>query len=55
MADLKLNNEVKNITYTFYLKGNDFKELSLKSLTIKKWIVETTYILYFCGIYIFTK
>ncbi|WP_338989808.1 hypothetical protein [Spiroplasma endosymbiont of Seladonia tumulorum] len=36
MADLKLNNEVKNITYPFYLKGDDFKELSLKALTIKK-------------------
>ncbi len=40
MEDLKLNNEVKNITYPFYLKGNDFKELSLKALTIKKWIDE---------------
>ncbi|MBW3058721.1 hypothetical protein D6D54_04070 [Spiroplasma poulsonii] len=40
MADLKLNNEVKNITYPFYLKGNNFKELSLKALTIKKWIDE---------------
>lgn len=40
MSDLKLNNEVKNITYPFYLKGNDFKELSLKALTIKKWIDE---------------
>ncbi|WP_253301240.1 hypothetical protein [Spiroplasma endosymbiont of Phyllotreta cruciferae] len=38
MADLKLNNEVKNITYPFYLKGNDFKELSLKALSIKNWI-----------------
>jgi hypothetical protein len=36
MADLKLNNEIKNITYPFYLKGNNFKELSLKALTIKK-------------------
>ncbi len=40
MEDLKLNNEVKNITYPFYLKGNYFKELSLKALTIKKWIDE---------------
>ncbi len=40
MEDLKLNNEVKNITYPFYLKGNYFKELSLKVLTIKKWIDE---------------
>lgn len=40
MVDLKLNNEVKNITYPFYLKGNNFKELSLKALTIKKWIDE---------------
>ncbi|UZQ29701.1 MAG: hypothetical protein OHM56_11220 [Spiroplasma phoeniceum] len=40
MVYLKLNNEVKNITYPFYLKGNNFKELSLKSLTIKKWIDE---------------
>jgi hypothetical protein len=31
MADL-----IKNITYPFYLKGNDFKELSLKALPIKK-------------------
>ncbi len=36
MADLKLNNEFKNINYLFYLKGNNFKELSLKALTIKK-------------------
>ncbi len=40
MEDLKLNNEVKNITYPFYLKVNDFRELSLKALTIKKWIDE---------------
>ncbi|UZQ30738.1 MAG: hypothetical protein OHM56_04280 [Spiroplasma phoeniceum] len=40
MADLRLNNEFKNITYPFYLKGNNFKELSLKALTIKKWIDE---------------
>ncbi|WP_425379116.1 hypothetical protein [Spiroplasma endosymbiont of Polydrusus pterygomalis] len=38
MADLKLNNQIKNITYPFYLKGNDFKELSLKALPIKNWI-----------------
>ncbi|WP_338956159.1 hypothetical protein [Spiroplasma endosymbiont of Polydrusus cervinus] len=38
MADLKLNNQIKNITYPFYLKGNDFKELSLKALSIKNWI-----------------
>ncbi|UZQ31095.1 MAG: hypothetical protein OHM56_06345 [Spiroplasma phoeniceum] len=40
MEDLKLNNKVKNITYPFYLKGNNFKELILKALTIKKWIDE---------------
>ncbi|WP_425378789.1 hypothetical protein [Spiroplasma endosymbiont of Polydrusus pterygomalis] len=38
MADLKLNNQIKNITYPFYLKGNYFKELSLKALPIKNWI-----------------
>ncbi|WP_425378778.1 hypothetical protein [Spiroplasma endosymbiont of Polydrusus pterygomalis] len=38
MANLKLNNQIKNITYPFYLKGNDFKELSLKALPIKNWI-----------------
>ncbi|WP_338954774.1 MULTISPECIES: hypothetical protein [unclassified Spiroplasma] len=37
MADLTLNNQIKNITYPFYLKGNDFKELSLKALPIKEW------------------
>jgi hypothetical protein len=36
MIDLKLNNEVKNITYPFYLKGNNFKKLNLKALIIKK-------------------
>ncbi|WP_338955036.1 hypothetical protein [Spiroplasma endosymbiont of Polydrusus cervinus] len=38
MADLTLNNQIKNITYPFYLKGNDFKKLSLKTLPIKNWI-----------------
>ncbi|WP_338955833.1 hypothetical protein [Spiroplasma endosymbiont of Polydrusus cervinus] len=38
MADLTLNNQIKNITYPFYLKGNDFKKLSLKELPIKNWI-----------------
>lgn len=37
MANLKLNNQIKNITYPFYIKGSDFKELSLKALAFKKW------------------
>lgn len=31
---------VKNVVFPFVIKGDDFKELSLKALTIKKWIDE---------------
>ncbi|WP_338992161.1 hypothetical protein [Spiroplasma endosymbiont of Seladonia tumulorum] len=39
MSDI-VKNTVNNITFPFYIKGSDFKELSLKALTIKKWIDE---------------
>ncbi len=35
MSDI-VKNTVNNITFPFYIKGSDFKELSLKALTIKK-------------------
>ncbi|RUO85865.1 hypothetical protein [Spiroplasma endosymbiont of Megaselia nigra] len=39
MSDI-VKNTVNSITFQFPLKGDDFKELSLKALTIKKWIDE---------------
>ncbi|WFG99364.1 hypothetical protein M1771_05075 [Spiroplasma citri] len=35
-----MNNIVQNVSFPFAIKGNDFKELSLKALKIKKWIDE---------------
>ncbi|MFW4371464.1 MAG: hypothetical protein EHV01_005975 [Spiroplasma sp. hy2] len=35
-----VKNRVNNITFQFPLKGDDFKELNLKALTIKKWLDE---------------
>ncbi|UZQ29188.1 MAG: hypothetical protein OHM56_08180 [Spiroplasma phoeniceum] len=39
MGDI-VKNMAQNIVYPFYIKGSDFKKLSLKALTIKKWIDE---------------
>ncbi|AXF96851.1 hypothetical protein [Spiroplasma phoeniceum] len=35
-----MKNIVQNVSFPFAIKGNDFKELSLKALNIKKWIDE---------------
>ncbi|ALA97661.1 hypothetical protein SKUN_00770 [Spiroplasma kunkelii CR2-3x] len=35
-----MNNIVQNVSFPFLIKGNDFKELSLKALNIKKWMDE---------------
>lgn len=39
MSDIA-KNTVQNVIFPFTLEVNDFKELSLKALTIKKWINE---------------
>ncbi|WP_425380410.1 hypothetical protein [Spiroplasma endosymbiont of Stenodema calcarata] len=33
-----MNNIVQNVVFPFVIKGDDFKELSLKAIQIKKWI-----------------
>ncbi|QED24607.1 hypothetical protein GL982_10470 (plasmid) [Spiroplasma citri] len=35
-----MNNIIRNVSFPFAIKSNDFKELSLKALKIKKWIDE---------------
>ncbi|AXF95251.1 hypothetical protein [Spiroplasma phoeniceum] len=35
-----MTNIVQNVNFPFLIKGNDFKELNLKALNIKKWIDE---------------
>ncbi|WP_253301774.1 hypothetical protein [Spiroplasma endosymbiont of Phyllotreta cruciferae] len=37
MSDI-VKNTVKNVIFPFYIKGSDFKELSLKAQPIKNWI-----------------
>lgn len=39
MSDID-KNTVQNIVYPFYIKGNDFKELSIKAKDIKEWIIK---------------
>ncbi|KAI93166.1 hypothetical protein [Spiroplasma melliferum] len=39
MSDI-VKNTVQNIVYPFYIKGNDFKELSIKAKDIKEWIIK---------------